>query len=121
MNAQIRITTTICTSDANTVWISCAGYREHITFKGKDKAKRARAWADRVGSVRTLADHLRNVAAADCECGATNGRLSPSFFGILGEEHIRLEAIALATLNSADREQLESLQALAAAAVWYAR
>lgn len=118
MNAQIRITTTICTSDANTVWISCAGYREHITFKGKDKAKRARAWADRVGSVRTLADHLRNVAAADCECGATNGRLSPSFFGILGEEHIRLEAIARANLGAANLAQFETLERIAAHEVW---
>lgn len=118
MNSKIRITTTICTSDAHTVWISCAGYNEHVTFKGKDKAKRAREWADRVGSVRTLADHLRNISAADGECGATNGRLSPSFFGILAEESLRLEAIALATLNATDRESLTSLQTLAGAGVW---
>lgn len=118
MNAQIRIKTEICTSDAHTVWVSCAGYREHITFKGKDKAKRAREWADRVGSVRTLGDHLRNISAADGECGATNGRLSPSFFGILAEEQSRLEAIVFAGLSPVDREQLESLQALVAAGVW---
>lgn len=107
MNAQIRITTEIVTSDAHTVWISCAGYREHITFKGRDKAKRARAWADRVGSLRTLADHLRNIAAADEHA---DERLSPSFFGILAEEQIRLEAIALAMLSERDRDIYESLQ-----------
>lgn len=118
MNAQIRIKTEICTSDAHTVWVYCAGYREFITFKGKDKAKRARAWADRVGSVRTLADHLRNVAAADGECGATNGRLSPSFFGILGEEQTRLEAIAMSHMNEKDRQTYESLQDQAGEGTW---
>ena len=115
MNAHIRITTTICTSDAHTVWISCAGYREHITFKGRDKAKRARAWADRVGSLRTLADHLRNIAAADEHA---DERLSPSFFGILGEEQIRLEAIAMSHMNEKDRQTYESLQDQASEGTW---
>lgn len=115
MNAQIRITTEIVTSDAHTVWISCAGYREHITFKGRDKAKRARAWADRVGSLRTLADHLRNIAAAD---ELADGRLSPSFFGILGEEQIRLEAIAMSHMNEKDRQTYESLQDQAGEGTW---
>ena len=118
MNAQIRITTEICTSDANTVWLSCAGYREHVTFKGRDKAKRARAWADRVGSVRTLADHLRNIAAADNGAGPQFGRLSPNFFGILGEEQIRLEAIAMSHMNEKDRQTYESLQDQAGEGTW---
>lgn len=118
LNAQIRIYCEICTSDAFDVWVTCAGYRELVRFKGKDKAKRAEAWAARVNGVRTLADHLRNVAAADGEAGSQSSRLSPSFFGIMGEEAIRLEAIALATLSERGRENLEHTLRLAADGVW---
>ncbi len=79
----------ICTSDATTAWVTCAGYREHVTFKGADKAKRCARWAAFVRGEKPLAEHLINIGAADLHCGATAQRLSPSFFATLAEESLR--------------------------------